>query len=421
MFITAKDQQARAVNTATTQMRSGQPIDFRQFHEELAEMDQRLQMETELTKAQRAYDILEVILKQMDCAAGYGCVLSPGIQFLIYRAFDKAGYFTPNVQLDTTRIMEDPQAEMALRERPLPYVITGEAYKSLMQEQCSSMLQELSKKYNIAFLILASTKHGGEGVGPWWCKGNLFSYMLYLKYKVLGSENRPLVIADPTIANANSVAGSLNTYDFGKPKPLLFVIALDGVYTGTEAQACARWWQFRGKITEARCIIITPVADVPVALFENPIFCLSGNETAKMCNAMLRDAMAQAKKGIVPLLVAKCVSGTQSFVLPFKIADFHSLGAYSFILKRQNSNFVPPYRKNPMCDDLLHSMMTEEEQSDVSKWKLENIDKEIVGKIYMKNYKRKVDSWAREKLRKPPTTIDKKRITPSAFSSEMRL
>jgi hypothetical protein len=104
------------------------------------------------------------------------------------------------------------------------------------------------------------------------------------------------------------------------------------------------------------------------------------------------DVMHQSK-ATVPLLVAKCVPGrspgplskTQSFVLPFKIADKTSLGKYSEVLRQLNPSFLPSYKKNELCNDFLHADMTDDEEEELEKKrKLENIDEHLVSNIRKK-------------------------------------
>jgi len=397
MFLKAFSPNTQAVDTAVTWQRSMQPMqpivqpkpwepaslrDYvvslftkpaSQVRQELVEMDRHLQATTEKTKAHRAYDILEVVMQQLGCQAKDGCVIAPGVQILIFRAFDKAGYFTLDIPLDTRM--------SATATHLPPYVVSMAEYQSLMTEGCSRILLTLSQYYQIAFMIMASTSQGGAGVGDWWCKGNLFAYLLYIKHNVHGATYLPLVIADPAVATPETVTASLRRFltktKTTTEKPILFIIAADGVYSGSEATIQAHWWEKDSKHVGSYCAIITPVAVSKPPVFKNPIFCLSGTETE---TKSIIDVMHESKtKNKVPLLVAKCVPGQQSFVLPFKIADSASLGGYySTQLQKLNPRFVPPYRKNESCDDLLHAKLTNEQQQKVHKRTLEAIDERLV-------------------------------------------
>jgi hypothetical protein len=447
MFIKQINPRARAVDAAVTLQRSKQPIllerkvqeprrrrlntktspaialsfltkpesQLRHAREELAEIDRHLKETTDKTKAQRAYDILEVVTQQLGCKAGDGCVIDAGVQALIFRAFDKAGYFTPDIPLDTSEmsakaaLWNKTHTEYGPLPRLPPRVFSEREYESLMKMQCATMLLELSNTYHIAFLILASAKHGGAGAGPWWCKGNLFSYMLYIKYDVEGATYLPLVVADPEVATAKSVTdkfrGFLTKRKQKIEKPLLFVIAADGVYSGKEARNQAYWWQQDCSSVDSRCVIMTPVASKPSRFFENQIHCeLEGckgyilqrslNYNSGISKDESLTSLVNQSKLKVPLLAATCLLGadsppseydrTQSFVLPFKISDTLSLGGYSKMLNHYNPMFVPPYRKNDICDDSRYRGLNWEQRGALNKRRLQNVDERLVSDILKK-------------------------------------
>jgi hypothetical protein len=85
------------------------------------------------------------------------------------------------------------------------------------------------------------------------------------------------------------------------------------------------------------------------------------------------------------MYVAKCLpsaldttASTSSFLLPFKIADSASLCSYSKVLTDANPTFLPPYRKNEMCDDNLHHSASWSKIDTIQKRKLSHIEGDIV-------------------------------------------
>jgi hypothetical protein len=126
---------------------------------------------------------------------------------LLLNFFKKSGYFSTENKIDTSGI-ENFRSEYLEQTRteapPPPYVITHEHYKELLINGVSELVKQASKEFTLVFVVFASKKLGGKGVGSWQCKGNLFAYFLCLYYQIPSFMNKGLVIINSDVTNINN-------------------------------------------------------------------------------------------------------------------------------------------------------------------------------------------------------------------------
>jgi hypothetical protein len=298
------------------------------------------------------YDILDTIDHYMDCTMG--CYLTPAQQMLLMNTFEKMGYFSTKNKIDTSKITSFRETFFNEHKReapPPPFIFTHEDYKSLLigdGKSLSKLLQTASKDYNLIFIVFATRFLGGPGSGSWQCKGNLFSYLLCLYYKIPSVMNKGLVIIDPLNTSLLDAIGTLPHIVSSSTKPLLFCNILDGVYSGNEAKLTAKWAQ-NNPIPNVNMCFFTAVCNFPNREYPNScIYC-----------GRFPDGPFDTK---IPLVAVVCVPSklskgeevhTNSFLLPFKIADGTSLGIYKNHLDEVNPTFTPSYRTHILCNDII--------------------------------------------------------------------
>jgi hypothetical protein len=302
------------------------------------------------------YDILDTVDHYMDCTMG--CYLTPAQQMLLMNTFKKMGYFSTKNKIDTSKITSFRENFLNEHKReapPPPFIFTHEDYKSLLtgdgkRKSLSKLLKTASIDYNLVFIVFATKFLGGPGSGSWQCKGNLFSYLLCLYYKIPSVMNKGLVIIDPLHKNSSllDAVGSLPHIVSTNTKPLLFCNILDGVYSGNEAKLTARWAQ-NNPIPNVNMCFFTAVCNFPNREYpEGSIYC-----------GRFPDEPFDKK---IPLVAVVCVPSelskgkevhTNSFLLPFKIADGKSLGIYKNHLEEVNPTFTPSYRTHILCNDII--------------------------------------------------------------------
>jgi hypothetical protein len=358
-------------------------------------------------KAMRAVDILETALSSDPaCKEAGACIFSTELQHILLKAFGRAGYFSPPAAIKIPPSVSDG------RDGPPPHVVTWEDYKTIITQKCAMMLATLGKRYEVVFLIQEASFSAARAVGPWWCSGNLYTFLLYLHYNVRGAVYHPLLVTrEGYKTSPASVLAALHSYFKTHPmtpaKPVCFVTLLDGVYTGMEARNLAEWWKGRlhsarsaspstapGSSTEeardwankevvhARMCIVTAIAETPSKAY--------GPKKEEWCGEILSispspetawnildehnfdEVEANTWRILlemewfpesVPIFTGVEVPSslsrgrgnlprtTASFLLPFNIADIFSLGGfYSNELKKHNPLFKPPYRRNALCD-----------------------------------------------------------------------
>jgi len=336
----------------------------------------------------KPYDILDAINDDNSC--GRGCYFSPGQQEVLLRAFEKAGYFSRSPKLDTSSIAK--YADANPRAKP-PVVITYDEYDRLITGEgyppgvdarsVSRSLSKVAKTHHLVFIVFAH--FGKEGEEKWYCKSNLFSFLMCLRHRLPAMRGRGLLVVDPSRSTPRSAIAALPLSEFETSQtPLMLCNIIDGVHSGLEESQAAEWWS-SGKIDPkiATMAIFTPIAEFPCPLISNSqnmiVLCSDGN-------------VAKAAKKFVPLVPALCVPSRSSrynpntrvasFVLPFKISDEASLGEYFDVLTKSNPQFVPSYRMHKMCNELVsqkdrneaekrHLIFTPSSSSDLSD--LENL------------------------------------------------
>ena len=355
---------------------------------------------TSIPNDMRVYDILETILIQKkkknneeseeeseeEESCHGGCLISPEEQLLILKAFTRSGYFKPRTEIDVSKMRVIPGF-------PPPRVFSMSEYVHVMRTKCSSMLLALEEQYNVVFLILATNEMGGAGEGPWWCKSNLFTYLLYLKYDIKGVAGLNLVIAFPDEATPATLVDSLNPYQLMPDRDICFVLLADGVYSGLEAQNQANWWlegiskMLRREIImqrPAQMCIMTALAERPSRAFKGDI--LTPTELFQKSEGGRK--LLEDYKDSPPLLAGEIFPGNAvkehrklpnvSFLLPFKIADSTSIGRYTSQLEQLNPDFRPPYRQNLFCDNEIQKKSLSERINLENKRWLQNIDPHAV-------------------------------------------
>lgn len=300
----------------------------------------------------KPYDILDTIDNYDSC--GKGCYLSPGQQELLLSAFEKAGYFSQAKTIDTSVIAKHVATNPD--DKP-PIVINFAEYKSLVTGKgsppgapsLSRSLSEVAKTHHLVFVVFATLNFGGGGAGEWYCKGNLFSYLLCLRYRLPAMQGRGLLIIDPNLVSPREALDALPMFEATRT-PLMLCNIADGVYSGSEANLTANWWSTGAKVypAVAKMTIFTPICEYPSRRYTHSIICGSDAN------------IAAAAELDVPLVATLCVpsrlnqnAATVSFVLPFKIADAMSLKEYYYILTKANPDFSPSYRLHKMCSDLM--------------------------------------------------------------------
>ena len=286
-----------------------------------------------------------------------GCYVSPGEQMLLLNAFSKAGYLSQKKKIDTSAIdkyIEKNNSRDVLSQPP-PYIVSFQKYRNLLVgtkgstlPSLSSILSSASEEYNLVFIMFSSTNAGGKSVGEWYCKSNLFIYLLCLHYRIPAMLNKGLIIVNQRLGDPRFVFKTLTKYEKEDKKPFLFCNIADGVYSGSEANNFAIWWSNRSKLRNAHMCIFTPICQIPCRDYHGPISV--GSFDGENINENINE------KHKVRLIAAKGVpSGmdreTRSFLLPFKIADGLSISKYSEILRKSNKTFVPSYKLNTMCND----------------------------------------------------------------------
>jgi len=296
------------------------------------------------------YDILDKRLNTKACMKRNVCVISPEEQLYVFKAFEKNGYFNIPHPMDAPQLQSYLDAN-PIPGRPVPHVVSMPEYEAGMQI-CGRFLHNLSRGGNVVFVNLRDV--GGLSAGPWWCKGNVYTHLLYLKKHIKGVAGKYLVFAHHRANLTDLYKALAPLHAFDGTEPVTFVYLADGVYSGLEAADYIAWWtsqkQKAGKeqgpikdaIARMRLCIVTPVTG-DARLFAN-----RREEKYPM------QAIADTKKNPVwerPTLFY-AMHWPQSFVLPFKIADHASLQGYDKIVKNANPEFISPYKKNPMCQDL---------------------------------------------------------------------
>jgi hypothetical protein len=214
------------------------------------------------------------------------------------------------------------------------------------------------------FVIVRTTKMGGAGAGAWYCKGNLFTYLLYLQHKIPAVTGRPLLVVEEDATSLDDMLASLPA---AYRKDTNFVHLVDGVYSGSEASNVADWWQERVMGSQGRHTfsIFTAIAESPPWNWNGPrLVCGKVEKYARKARDRRPPKQTHAtdvppKQTDVQLYAALCVppaetpaAPTNSFLLPFKIADSLSLGDYSKELTDRNPTFSPSYREHVLCSDL---------------------------------------------------------------------
>jgi len=320
-----------------------------------------------INRSMGVYDHLDALLGSgAEEGSQRPCVVAPPEQIALLHAFKQGGYFKQPVDigdpadveavLDSLRPEQGPGIMRFFKKPPVPEVISWSRYLALLTT-CDDMMANFGN--NVVFVIVASTELGGKESGPWWCKGNFFTYLLFLRYCNRSVHGRLLMIT-PTKTDRFSMLQALQPYlkYLDLSKIIRFVHLLDGVYSGLEAHRLGDWWDKLPSLESAvdrkegheamhkrldkltkrmRFSLVTPIMQVPSREWKGPII-FSG------------ESEAQADSSHVCLYCAQRVEN-RSFLLPFKLADEKSLGKYySNILHRLFPDFVAPYRQNEICN-----------------------------------------------------------------------
>lgn len=194
---------------------------------------------TRMSRELAPYDMLDTLLGARHCSTGSGCYLTPSQVAAIYHAFEGAGYMNQE-PMDVSPITN------LGKSKDVPEVIGFHTYDKGM-ESIASWLSSMAGAYNVVLIILATTAHGDDRLkGPWWCKGNLYAYLLYWKFRHRIVMESPLVVADPAHATKETIVDSLapavRSGQMSPEKPTLLINLVDGVYSGNEALAISAWW-----------------------------------------------------------------------------------------------------------------------------------------------------------------------------------
>lgn len=265
-----------------------------------------------------AYDYIRNIV-----GSSTAVLLQPKDLSNLLNVFDVAGYFN----IDRMRIDNSVLSAETNDKGPLMLVKMQE-YVKLMKKTSDAILRyhKLHKK-RIVFVIRMSTEGGGHGAGPWYCKSHLWTFLLFLKYRMAAVVNSSLLLLDDA-ADEDDTKRVLGVENI---KDICLVHLLDAIYSGVEAGNTAAW-------LEKKCYY---------GLIASPIS--AANEESGIVPRMSCGEATPPLNLVTQYYAAKCLHPGAFFLLPFKIPEEQSIGKYSVLLENMNPQFTPPYRRDILC------------------------------------------------------------------------
>lgn len=287
-----------------------------------------------LTKAHKFKHASDMLKKRKHLRSAYDYIrnivdsstavlLQPKNLSNLLNVFDMAGYFN----IDRMRIDNSVLSAEAKDKDPL-MLIKMQEYVKLMKKTSDAILRyrNLYKK-RVIFVIRMSTEGGGHGAGPWYCKSHLWTFFLFLKYRMAAVVNSSLLLLDDE-ADEDDTKRVLGVENI---KDICLVHLLDAMYSGVEAGNTAAW-------LEDKCYY---------GLIASPIS--AANEESGILSHMSCDKTTPPLNCTAQYYAAKCLHPGTFFLLPFKIPEEQSIGKYSVLLENMNPQFTPPYRRDILC------------------------------------------------------------------------